>query len=143
MYMVVQSIYHDNKKRLDPKGMKRKRDHGCHGMDGTQPCRGMHLGSVRSHTGSLAGGVILILTGSQRKAPKCSSAPCPSVNLVVSPGRPWRLAALGRGHTEAERCLPACLRRQSPPCPWPWVVPLATSWTQRAHVKELWMVATS
>lgn len=70
--------------------------------------RGMHLGSVGfGHSLAVAGGVILILTSSQRKAPTSFSAPAMSVNLVLSPGRPWRLAALGRGHTEAERCLPA------------------------------------
>lgn len=78
----------------------------------------------------------LTVTGDDPDNLTTESAPR-SVNLVVSPGRPWRLAALGRGHSEAERaaCLPACVASRHHAYPW-----VATSWTQRGHVKDLWMV---
>lgn len=90
-------------------------------MDGTQPCSG-HLGWVTHRSDGRWPGPL-----TDRLSPE--SAPCSvflctmSVNLVLSLrcGLGWR-----DGHRN-------CLR-------WPWVA-LATSWTQRGHVKELWMVA--
>ena len=77
-----------------------------HGWHAAVPRHAPRFGRVRSQPRSRRWGDPDPDKLSTESAP-CFSAPAMSVNLVLSPGRPWRLAALGRGHTEAERCLPA------------------------------------